>query len=65
MTFLCFLGSSALGYTAVHDTYMEPWFVMACSVNFGTRIDQSTRDQSGEFYNFHPFSVAQSAGGFY
>lgn len=43
---------------------MEPWFVSACSVNFGTRVDEFVRDHLGESDNFHPFSVAQSTGGF-
>jgi hypothetical protein len=38
--------------------------VMACSVNFGARVDQSIRDRSREFDNFLPFSVAQSVSGF-
>jgi hypothetical protein len=43
---------------------MEPWFVTACAMNFGARIDQFIRDSSVEFGNLHPLSVAQSAGGF-
>jgi hypothetical protein len=43
---------------------MEPCFVTACSMNFGTRVDQSIGDQVEEFDDFHPFPVAQSAGGF-
>jgi hypothetical protein len=43
---------------------MEPWwFVLACSVNFGARVDKFVWDCSGKFDNFHPFSVAQSTGG--
>jgi hypothetical protein len=42
---------------------MEPWFVSACSMDFRTRVDELIRDGSGEFDNFHPFSVAQSTGG--
>jgi hypothetical protein len=30
---------------------------------FGARIDELIEDGSGEFNNFHPFSVTQSAGG--
>jgi hypothetical protein len=41
---------------------MEPWFVPACSVDFGARIDELIGDGSGEFNGFIPFSVAQSAG---
>jgi hypothetical protein len=40
---------------------MKPWFVVACSMNFGARVDKFVGDCSGEFYNFHPFSAAQSA----
>jgi hypothetical protein len=43
---------------------MEPWFVMACSMNFGAIVDEFIRDYSVKFDNFHPLSVAQSAGGF-
>jgi hypothetical protein len=43
---------------------LEPCFAMACSLNFGTRrVDQFIGDRSGEFYNFHPSSVAQNTGG--
>jgi hypothetical protein len=35
---------------------MESWFVVACPVNFGPRVDQFSGDQLGEFDNFHPFS---------
>jgi hypothetical protein len=44
---------------------MKPGFVMACTVNFGARVDQFVGDSSVEFYDLHPFSVAQqSPGGF-
>jgi hypothetical protein len=33
-------------------------------MDFGTRIDKLIGDGSGKFDNFHPFSVAHSAGGF-
>jgi hypothetical protein len=42
---------------------MESWFMLACSMNFGARVDQFIEDHSGKFDNFHPFSVAQSTGG--
>jgi hypothetical protein len=42
---------------------VEPWFVSACSVDFGTRVDEWIGGGSGELDNFHLFSVAQSAGG--
>jgi hypothetical protein len=32
-------------------------------MDFGTRIDKLIGDGSGEFNDFHPFSVAQSPGG--
>jgi hypothetical protein len=32
-------------------------------MDFGARIDELIGDGSGEFSNFHPFSVVQSTGG--
>jgi hypothetical protein len=32
-------------------------------MDFGARIDELIGDGSGEFNNFHPFSVTQRAGG--
>jgi hypothetical protein len=63
VTFLRFLGSSAPGFYPVCDTY-ETWVMAACSVNFGARVDKFIRDCLREFYDFHQFSVAPSAGGF-
>jgi hypothetical protein len=42
---------------------MEYWFVLACSMDFGARVDKLIGDRSEKFNDFHPFSVvAQSAG---
>jgi hypothetical protein len=42
---------------------MELWFVLACSMDFGAKIDELIGDGSGYFNNFHRFSVTQIAGG--
>jgi hypothetical protein len=42
---------------------MEPWFVLACTMDFGARVDEFVMNSCGKFDSFHPFSVAQSAGG--
>jgi hypothetical protein len=54
--------STGVGYLFMIP--MEPWFVSACPVDFRTRVNKLIWDGSGKFDNFHPFSVAQSAGGF-
>jgi hypothetical protein len=42
---------------------MEPWFVLACSMDFRARVDELIGANSGEFNYLHHFSVAQSTGG--
>jgi hypothetical protein len=42
---------------------MELWFVSAYSMDFRARVDKLIGDGSRNFDDFHPFSVAQSAGG--
>jgi hypothetical protein len=42
---------------------MEPWFVLACSMDFVARVDKLIGDSSGKFNNFHPFPVTQSTAG--